>query len=69
VRLRVLVRIDLRPESDQLEPHRDDLVRERSFRIGAEAVTAPKALNGSLYLRQTPGDRRWNNVRIVHMFI
>ena len=69
MRLSFLIRTDLRPEADQLESHRDDLVRERSFRIGAEAVTAPKALNGPLYLRQTPGDRRWNNVRIVHMFI
>jgi hypothetical protein len=68
VRLRFLVRTDLRPKPDQLKSHRDDLVRERSFRIGAEAIKTPKALKGPLYLRQRPGDRRWDNVRIVHMF-
>ena len=59
---------DRRPKPDQLEPHGDDLIRQRSLRIRPETVTASKPLNGPLNFRQAAGDRRWNNVRIVHVF-
>jgi hypothetical protein len=64
-----LIRIDLGPESDQLDSHCDDLVCEQPFRICAEMVTAAKALNGAFDFRQGTGDRWGNDIRVMHMFI
>jgi hypothetical protein len=67
-KLLILFRTDLRPQSDQLDSHSDNLVRKQSFWIRAETITAAKALNGAFNFRQGTGDQRWNHIRVVHMF-
>jgi hypothetical protein len=65
----ILIRIDLGPQPDQLDSHGNDLVCKQPLRICAETVRAAKALNGALNFRQGTGDRRWNDIRVMHMFI
>jgi len=55
-RLHFFLRTDFRPEPDQFDPHRDDLVGERSLWIRTEIVAAPKTLNGTLNFRQATRD-------------
>jgi hypothetical protein len=65
----MFTRIDLGPQPDQLDPHGNDLVCKRPLWICAETVTAAKALNGAFNFRQGTGDRWWNDIRVMHMFI
>ena len=68
-KLLLLIRIDLGPQPDELDSHCNDLVCKQPLWICAETVTAAKALNGAFNFRQGTGDRRWNNIRVMHMFI
>src|SRR5580700_11632415 len=68
-KLLLLIRIDLGPQPDELDSHCNDLVCKQPLWICAETVTAAKALNGAFNFRQGTGDRRWNNIRVIHMFI
>ena len=60
---------DFGPEPDQFDTHGDDLVGQEAFRVGAKTVRASEPLDGTLDFRQAFGDGRWNQMRIVHMFI